>query len=93
MCGSMRFGTILITNGHPISEREKPLVFRQGLIREDLQTHLILPARVETFEQLVESARSYTQSSAASSSSLATSQHIFLTDGDKNDVNCVTCLL
>ena len=40
---------ILVTNGHPISEREKILVFRQGLIREDLQTHLILPARVETF--------------------------------------------
>ena len=50
---------ILIANGHPIFEREKTLVFRQGLIREDLQLALILPSRTETFEQPVESARSY----------------------------------
>ena len=36
---------ILITNGHFISEREKTLVFCQGLIREDLQSAYILPSR------------------------------------------------
>ena len=48
---------VLLANRHLISERKKTLVFRQGLIREDLQSTLILTARTETFEQLVESAR------------------------------------
>ena len=50
---------ILSANGLPISEREKTLVFCQGLIREDLQSAYLLPSRTKTFEQLMESARSY----------------------------------
>ena len=49
---------ILTSTGHPISELEKTMVFRKGLIREDLQTSLILPARFKTFEQLIVTARS-----------------------------------
>ena len=82
---------ILVCNGHPITEREKTLVFRQGLIREDLQTHLILPARVETFEQLVESARSYIQSSGSHPSSSVTSQRIFLTESERDGSYCSYC--
>ena len=36
---------VLISNGHAITESEKTLVFRRGLIREDMQQSLILPAR------------------------------------------------
>ena len=65
----------------PISEREKTLVFRQGLIREDLQSALILPSRTETFEQLVESERSYIQSTVAASSVSSSSQRMAVDNG------------
>ena len=80
----------MIANGHPISEREKTLVFRQGLIRKDLQSALILPSRTETFEQLVESARSYIQSTVAVSSVSSSSQRIFLNTTDTD--YCTYCL-
>jgi hypothetical protein len=57
------------------------MVFRKGLIREDLQTSLILPARTETFEQLIVTARSYFQATEATSSN-SSSQRIFAADGD-----------
>ena len=84
---------ILVSNGHPISEKEKTLTFRQGLIREDLQTGLILPARTETFEQLVQTARSWQQSADSTitnlSSKTSTSQRIFMSD----DTSCCSCCL
>lgn len=67
--------TVLISNGHPISEKEKNVVFRKGLIREDMQQSLIFPALTETFEQLVIMARSYAASTLSSSTS--TSQRVF----------------
>ena len=82
---------VLTSNGHPISEKEKTLVFRQGLIREDLQSTLILPARTETFEQLVQSARSVIQSTAVTTSSSATSQRIFLANSTPDAVYCDRC--
>ena len=65
------------------------MVFRQGLIRQDLQSALILPSRTETFEQLVESARPYIQSTISLSSVLSTSQRIFLANSDP--VYCTFC--
>lgn len=53
--------SILASNGHPISEADKSLAFRHGLIRQDLKTALILPARRETFEDLVIIARAFVQ--------------------------------
>jgi hypothetical protein len=44
---------VLTSNGHAITESEKTLIFRKGLIREDMQHSLNIPARTETFEQLV----------------------------------------
>ena len=41
--------SVLIANGHAISEREKTMLFWQGFICEDLQSALILPSRTETF--------------------------------------------
>jgi hypothetical protein len=64
---------VLTSNGHAIT-----LVFRKGLIRENMQQSLILPARTETFEQLVVTAPTYFQSSTnTSSSAAATSQRVF----------------
>jgi hypothetical protein len=57
---------VLTSNGHAITESEN-----YGLIREDMQQSLILPARTETFEQLVVTARTYFQSSTNTSSSAA----------------------
>jgi hypothetical protein len=68
---------VLISNGHPISEFEKTLVFRKGLVREDTQQNLIFSARTETFEQLVITARTYVQSTMSMSSSSSTSQRVF----------------
>jgi hypothetical protein len=74
--------SVLTSNGHPISELEKTLVFRKGLIREDMQQNLILPARTETFEQLVITARTYFQSTMSMSSSSSTSQRVFYSGAD-----------
>ena len=83
---------VLTQNGDIISERSKNLVFRDGLIREDIQNGLILASRTETFEQLVESARSYQQSTASTISRSATSQRLFLTEGDPQDTSyCSYC--
>jgi hypothetical protein len=61
---------VLISNGHPISEFEKTRVFRKDLVREDMQQNPIFPARTETFEQLVITARTYVQSTIFMSSSM-----------------------
>ena len=82
--------SVLIANGHAISEREKTMVFQQGLFCEDLQSALILPSRTETFEQLVESARSYIQSTISVPLVLSTSQRIFLANTEP--VHCTICL-
>ena len=82
---------VLTSNGHAITESEKTLVFRKGLIREDMQQSLILPARTETFEQLVVTARTYFQSSTnTSSSAAATSQRVFYADGGE-EKHCSHC--
>ena len=81
--------SVLIANGHAISEREKTMVFRQRLIREDLQSALILPSQTETFKQLVESARSYTRSTISLSSVSSNSQRIFLANSDP--IYCTFC--
>jgi hypothetical protein len=51
--------SILSSSGHLISEADKSHAFRHGLNRPDLQTALILPARSETFEDLVITARAF----------------------------------
>jgi hypothetical protein len=82
---------VLTSNGHAITESEKTLVFRKGPIREDMQQRLILPARTETFEQLIVTARTYFQSSTnTSSSAAATSQRVFYTDGGE-EKHCSHC--
>jgi hypothetical protein len=57
-------------------------VFRKRLIRVDMQQNLILPARTETFEQLVITARTYFQSTMSMSSSSSTSQRVFYSGAD-----------
>jgi hypothetical protein len=74
---------VLTSNGHAITESEKTTVFRRGLIREDMQQNLILPARTENFEQLVATARTYFQSTTTISSSSSTSQRVFYADGEE----------
>ena len=51
-----------------------------------------MPARVETFEELVETARFYIRSISAFSSSSATSQRIFLTEHENDGIVCSYCL-
>jgi hypothetical protein len=82
---------VLIANGHQITEKEKILVFRQGLIREDMQHSLILPARTETFEELVESARTIVQSTASSTNARGSSQLVFMTENDSETAYCSYC--
>jgi hypothetical protein len=56
-----------------------------------MQHSLILPARTETFEQLVVTARTYFQSSTnTSSSAAATSQRVFYADGGE-EKHCSHC--
>jgi hypothetical protein len=79
---------ILISTGHPISEVEKTLVFRKGLIREDLRTSLILPARTKTFDKLIVTAKAFHSSTIDTSSN--SSQRIFATAD--SDTPCPHCL-
>jgi hypothetical protein len=62
--------SILSSHGHPISEADQSLAFRHGLIRQDLKTALILPARHETFEDLVITARAFVQATDDNASRL-----------------------
>jgi hypothetical protein len=54
-----RASGVLSSAGHPITDVEKSLVFRKGLLRQDLQTMLILPARTESYEEVLMTARAY----------------------------------
>jgi hypothetical protein len=53
--------SILAANGHPITESEKILVFRDGLINKTLRAHLIIPARNALFEDLVQLATTFAE--------------------------------
>ena len=54
-----RASGVLSSAGHPITDVEKSLVFRKGLLRQDLHTVLILPARTESFEEVLVTARAF----------------------------------
>jgi hypothetical protein len=44
---------VLISNGHPITDQEKTLIFRSGLLNEEARNALIMPARTENYETLL----------------------------------------
>jgi hypothetical protein len=79
---------ILTTNGHPMSEAEKAMVFRSGLNDKAAHDVLILPSRTETFEELIQTARTYFNSKTSSGES---SDKIFLTT-QKSATPCPYCL-
>jgi hypothetical protein len=81
---------VLTFNGHAITKSEKTTVFRRGLIREDMQQNLILPARTENFEQLVATARIYFQSTTTTSSSSSTSQRVSMLTARRNFAHTVS---
>jgi hypothetical protein len=56
-----RASDVLSGAGHPITDVEKSLVFRKGLLCQDLQTVLILPARTESYEEDLVTARAFVQ--------------------------------
>jgi hypothetical protein len=53
--------SVLAANGHPITESEKILVFRDDLINKTLRAHLIIPARNAFFEDLVQLATTFAE--------------------------------
>jgi hypothetical protein len=53
--------SVLAANGHPITESEKILVFRDDLINKTLRAHLIIPARNALFEDLIQLATTFAE--------------------------------
>jgi hypothetical protein len=68
---------VLTTNGHPISDQEKTLIFRSGLLDEEVRNALIMPARTEDYETFLLTARTFLD--AHSSASSSSSNKVFLT--------------
>jgi hypothetical protein len=82
--------TILTSNGHPMSEVEKSMVFRSGLYDKAAHDVLILPSRTETFEELIQTARTYFNSKTTA---VGSSDKIFLTTTTKkSSIPCPYCL-
>jgi hypothetical protein len=79
---------VLTSNGHPMSEREKSMVFRKGLLDAKARDVLIIPSRTESFEDLLKTAKAYFENKADSSLS---SDKIFLATPSTSP-SCPYCL-